>query len=104
MIREQFNVKAWRPQRRRHLMHLAPFCYYCGVEVTEWTGEGAPPKNPKLKPRVGFIHYATLDHLVPIACGGQDTDENTVLACACCNYTKGNRSYEEFMRIRKVSK
>jgi 5-methylcytosine-specific restriction endonuclease McrA len=94
MIREQLPLKVWRPRRRRNLMHLSPFCCYCGIGVIEWTGKGAPPKQPIRIDGLGLVGYATLDHIVALVCGGQDSDENTVLACACCNRDKGDMSKE----------
>jgi 5-methylcytosine-specific restriction endonuclease McrA len=45
-------------------------CQYCGVDLNRRT--------------------ATLDHVLPISCGGQSTFENTVTACSPCNSIKGN--------------
>lgn len=49
-------------------------CAYCGRDLL-----------------VDFDIYmsAHLDHLVPMTKGGDDSDENRVLACSVCNILKG---------------
>ena len=39
---------------------------------------------------------ATIEHLIPLARGGEHTFENTVLACRFCNISRGAKSQEEF--------
>ncbi len=41
--------------------------------------------------------FATLDHLVPIAQGGNNDPENLVLCCRLCNIVKGHSTLEEFI-------
>jgi len=51
------------------------------------------------------VAYATLDHKLALACGGQDTNENTTLACADCNERKGSRyGYDEFMALKQAAR
>ena len=40
-------------------------------------------------------HAATVDHIVPLSRGGQNTWTNTVAACAACNARKADRTPEE---------
>ena len=35
---------------------------------------------------------ATLDHVVPLSKGGKTVENNLVLACAPCNFAKGNHA------------
>ncbi len=37
----------------------------------------------------------TLDHVIPVSRGGEDTWENLVCACVACNNRKGDRTPEE---------
>lgn len=57
-----------RQRRRNRLLLIFPFCAYCGCDLDELT--------------------ATLDHIHPLAKGGQTTDLNTTLACRDCNKRK----------------
>lgn len=38
-----------------------------------------------------FQHPMTFEHLIPLANGGTNDDDNLVLACAPCNHARGNR-------------
>lgn len=44
---------------------------------------------------------ATIEHLTPLARGGEHTFENTVLACRFCNISRGAKSQEDFEKYRK---
>ena len=44
----------------------------------------------------------TLDHIVPLAVGGADIDENLQLLCNWCNSKKGTRSMPEFLAALKA--
>ena len=59
---------------RAYQRHMAR-CAYCGRDLL-----------------VDFDIYmsAHLDHLVPQAKGGDDSEENKVLACSVCNILKGD--------------
>ncbi|KAL3534818.1 hypothetical protein ACH5RR_003279 [Cinchona calisaya] len=49
--------------------------------------------------------YLTIDHIVPIASGGEWKWENLVTACAKCNSRKGHKTPEEAnMKLMKVPK
>ena len=42
------------------------------------------------------MHFATIDHVYPLAKGGAHTPGNLVVACAPCNRLKGNLLPHEF--------
>lgn len=42
----------------------------------------------------------TIDHIVPLSCGGEHSYRNTQLACFMCNSLKGNRSVEGGEQLR----
>lgn len=45
----------------------------------------------------------TVDHVMPVSRGGEDTWENLVCACVNCNNKKGDRTPEEaFMPLRRT--
>lgn len=52
-------------------------CRYCGREVVTNAAESAPEK-------------ATLDHVIPRAAGGANTQVNLVTSCYACNQLKGS--------------
>lgn len=62
-------------------------CYLCGRAVAIWLMPGRLPPDA-----------ATLDHVVPICRGGDNSDSNLKTACAGCNGMKGARTPEEFKR------
>ena len=43
---------------------------------------------------------ATIEHRIPLACGGMDDDSNIVAACYPCNAAKGAKTEVEFARWR----
>jgi len=61
-------------------------CYYCGKEMDFSVGKG----------RIFNRDMATIEHLIPLARGGEHTFVNTVLACRYCNISKNSKSEEEF--------
>ncbi|MGR3913989.1 MAG: HNH endonuclease, partial [Gammaproteobacteria bacterium] len=49
-----------------------------------------------------FRHFE-VDHIVPLADGGADTDDNLQLLCGSCNRIKGKRSMAYlFARLREL--
>ena len=58
-------------------------CHYCG-----WT---TPPEDR------GPAHGLTVDHRLPVCRGGDDSPENTLVACVSCNSRKGRKTYEEYV-------
>jgi 5-methylcytosine-specific restriction endonuclease McrA len=83
----------WRQTRRNSLMRRDDHCVYCRIRLITWLGRGTPPIYTLVQSGER-VAYATLDHVIPLVCGGQDTIDNTVLACACCNRDKGDMSKE----------
>jgi 5-methylcytosine-specific restriction endonuclease McrA len=65
---------------------LGTKCYYCGKEMDFKVGVG----------RKFNRDMATIEHLIPLAKGGEHTFENTVLACRHCNLSKSAKSESEF--------
>lgn len=67
-------------------------CYYCGKEMDFSVGAG----------RKFNRDMATIEHLIPLARGGEHTFENTVLACRHCNISKNAKSEAEFEEYKKI--
>lgn len=42
--------------------------------------------------------YITLDHIIPLRKGGDHSDGNLVACCHWCNWSKGDRTPEEWRR------
>jgi len=66
-------------------------CYYCGKEMDFSVGAG----------RKFNRDMATIEHLIPLARGGEHTFKNTVLACRHCNISKNAKSEAEFEEFKK---
>lgn len=64
----------------RHMERQNGRCAYCGI----------PMFLPPRRGRAGCL--ATLDHVIPLARSGRDTEANTVAACEVCNSAKGHMS------------
>ena len=62
-------------------------CHYCGRAdlVREVPDYVRKPKN-----------LATIDHVLPRSKGGQDDDDNCVIACFTCNQRKGDNTGGEW--------
>ncbi len=79
----------------RHVERQNGRCAYCGVAMFM-----SPQRGPA-------DCRATLDHVVPRALGGADSEGNTVAACEACNAAKARMSaqlfrFSEFCRARKA--
>jgi 5-methylcytosine-specific restriction endonuclease McrA len=61
-------------------------CFYCEKEMDFSVGVG----------RKFNKDMATIEHLIPLARGGEHTWENTVLACRHCNISKNAKTIAEF--------
>lgn len=66
-------------------------CYYCKKEMDFSLGIG----------RKFNKDMATIEHLIPLARGGEHTWENIVLACRHCNISKNAKTIEEFEEFKK---
>jgi 5-methylcytosine-specific restriction endonuclease McrA len=53
-------------------------CFYCDRHIS-------------LRKFFSSLHYATVDHFIPLNLGGRDHISNVVLACKRCNRHKGSR-------------
>lgn len=69
-------------------------CYYCQKEMDFSVGTG----------RKFNRDMATIEHLIPLARGGQHTWENTVLACRHCNISKNAKTEDEFDTYKEDKK
>jgi 5-methylcytosine-specific restriction endonuclease McrA len=61
-------------------------CAYCGMSILPRKDRSTDPNST----------YATVDHIVPLSCGGPDDIENTLAACNKCNKAKGSMSLDDF--------
>lgn len=76
-------------ERRRHatirdqvIAQYGNDCYLCGATCVRYRYKrdaGTRPRNE-----------LTIDHVVPLAHGGEDTIENMAVACRACNEAKGD--------------
>lgn len=62
----------------RHMERQNGRCAYCGIPMFLRSNRGKPERR------------ATLDHVVPRARRGADSEGNTVAACAACNAAKAD--------------
>jgi 5-methylcytosine-specific restriction endonuclease McrA len=76
-IKRNGSTSRWRKIRLAILRRDNHTCYYCGIPQA-----------------------TTVDHLTPIEQGGDDSFNNLVSACANCNYSKGNRTEEQYIKDR----
>ena len=73
------NSTQWKKIRQRILNRDGRVCFYCGLDAD------------------------TIDHLVPIAKGGTDHDENLVSCCRRCNYSKKDKMLVDFLASRSTA-
>lgn len=76
-IKRNGSTSRWRKIRLAILRRDNHTCYYCGIPTA-----------------------TTVDHLTPVEQGGDDSFNNLVSACANCNYSKGNRTEEQYIKDR----
>jgi len=67
------------------LGQLAPYCTYCGKQIT----------NP---------NDFTMDHKLPLCRGGKTVSENLTPSCLHCNQEKGMLTSEEYMVVLNFRK
>jgi 5-methylcytosine-specific restriction endonuclease McrA len=85
--------RAWL---ERHMERQNGRCAYCGIPML------LKPRRSKEADR-----QATLDHVIPLARYGRDSEGNTVAACAACNSAKAITTaaafrMSEFLKARKA--
>ena len=78
--RQQFGRRSFGRYEKK-LWRKNPRCTYCKT-VLRWK-------------------ETTVDHVVPTIKGGDDSEENLVLACKSCNGRKSGKSHEEFIEDLK---
>lgn len=59
-------------------------CQYCGIDAQSLSYYDGGRKR--------WMGRAHLDHITPLALGGEDTVDNLVVACYRCNDSKGRLS------------
>jgi 5-methylcytosine-specific restriction endonuclease McrA len=68
----------------RHMERQDGRCAYCGIPMFLAARRGKADRQ------------ATLDHVVPLARNGPDTEANTVAACQACNTAKADMNARAF--------
>ena len=76
-IKRNGSSRKWRALRQAILKRDNNTCYFCGIPTA-----------------------TTVDHLTPIDKGGDNHPNNLVAACSNCNYSKGNRTEEQYIKDR----
>ena len=72
----RLSSRQWALVRARILSRDGGVCAYCGETA------------------------GTVDHVVPIALGGSNTDDNLVACCAFCNGSKGAKPLSEWRALQ----
>lgn len=67
-----------KPLRQQKVDRQRGRCYYCGQIMDSYKNMNSPKR-------------ATLDHLIPLAKGGNNHPSNMVAACFDCNSKKADR-------------
>jgi 5-methylcytosine-specific restriction endonuclease McrA len=62
-------------------------CCYCGIRTYTLEVGG------------NFQKSSTLEHVIPLTCGGDDHPDNLVIACKRCNTLRGAQELESFLRL-----
>lgn len=79
--------------RRIAKLNRGFYCYYCLTPLV--------PPSTKKADKAALIadgmRQGTIDHLTPLARGGNYDDANMVLACLECNAAKGTMTLGEFL-------
>lgn len=70
---------AWKRTRTRLIKTREHACHWCQVPLRADAKKGTP-------------QAIELDHLIAVAAGGTDSDDNLVLSCPRCNRSKGDRA------------
>ena len=94
VLRLRYYVNAPRRgarwSRRAVLRRDGYTCIYCGITL-------GGKQRGKIMAKDSF----TVDHILPISRGGQNTWGNTACACPVCNQRKGNRTpHEANLKLR----
>lgn len=72
-------------------------CCYCH-ELCDWNDyEIKGQKQPCDK-------FPTIEHIIPIACGGTNTWDNVAVCCHKCNEERGTQELENFIAFKNSKK
>lgn len=99
MIYRKRDMTYSRIGRRIAKLNRGFYCYYCSAQLV-------PPGTRKAE-RIALLtagaKQGTVDHMTPLARGGDYADSNMVLACLDCNAAKGTMTLGEFLVWRRRS-
>lgn len=82
-----------RPRLRYFFDRQQGLCAYCRRLMTK----------PSLLPPVHGPLTVTLDHRTPVSRGGTNRAQNLLAACATCNTTKGNMTWEQWVAYMRAN-
>lgn len=87
--KDSYNGMNWIRPEKRIAIHIRDGwkCAYCGMCLKE-VAKGV----------------RQLDHLVPVAKGGDNSAENLVTACGWCNVEKSDRDFTECLNRREQNR
>ncbi|MEU8371204.1 HNH endonuclease [Micromonospora tulbaghiae] len=88
---------ARRRVRKRNAVHV-PYSRHAVFERDKWRCHICKRKTDRAM-AVPHPHAPVLDHLVPLACGGDDTAANVATACFLCNSFKRERGGGEQLAL-----
>lgn len=91
-----------RDKRRRRAAKLGVLSEpYTLAEIAERDGYrcGLCKRKVKMQRAVPHPHAPTIDHIVPLSFGGDDTRVNVQLACFLCNSVKGASGVQQLALI-----
>lgn len=79
----------------RHVERQGGVCAYCGMPLLMSTHQGQAGQQ------------ASLEHIIPLSRGGEDSEANTLASCAPCNHAKAQMPAaafrgSPFLRDRKA--
>ena len=75
------NSSQWKKVRKRIIARDQGICAYCGQE-----------------------NSTTVDHVLPVVRGGDDSESNLVCACVSCNTSKGKKMPFDFFEAVSTTK
>lgn len=65
-------------------------CFWCDAPTVEHGYFGGDNQRPDSR---------TLDHFIPKSKGGWNHEDNLVIACRACNWTRGNMLAEDWLEV-----
>lgn len=68
-------------------------CVYCGKYMGDLYKQWVAGELKRKKAQI------SVDHVIPVAKGGEWTEENLVTACIPCNSKKGDKIYEPTISV-----